>query len=106
RAGGRARGGRRAGGSGPRVVERFRKKRPPLIVRGVPPAAGPKLGLQKVKKGAADGEAWNEITIDAVAVFAPTVEEARTVARPLKGEQRAVGATPPVVTTEIVGFPL
>src|SRR5262249_34383647 len=78
-----------------RVVETLPKKRPPLIVRGVPPAAGPKLGLQKVKKGAADGEAWNEITIDAVAGVGPAVEEAGTGGGPVKGRQGAVRPTPP-----------
>jgi len=84
-----------------RVVAGVPVKRPPLIVRAVPPVDGPKLGLQKVKKGADCGEAWKAIKIVAEAVFEPTVAEARTVARPAPLEQRAVVAVPPCVTTEI-----
>ena len=42
-----------------RVVEASPKKRPPLIVREVPPVEGPKLGLQKVRNGETCGEGWN-----------------------------------------------
>jgi hypothetical protein len=78
-----------------RVVAGVPVKRPPLIVRVVPPVDGPKLGLQKVKKGADSGEAWKAIKIVAEAVFEPTVAEARTVAKPTPLEQRAVVAVPP-----------
>jgi hypothetical protein len=78
-----------------RVVEASPGKRPPLIVRGVPPVEGPKLGLQKVKKGATAGEGWNEMEMVAEPDCDPTEAFARTVARPTEVEQRAVVAVPP-----------
>jgi hypothetical protein len=86
-----------------RVVVVSPKKRPPLIVREVPPVEGAKLGLQKVRKGATAGEGWNAMPMVADAVCVPTVAVARTVARPAADEQRAVVAVPPVVMTEIRG---
>ncbi len=78
-----------------RVVEASPGKRPPLIVRGVPPVEGPKLGAQKVKNGATAGEGWNEMEMVADPVCDPTEAFARTVARPTEVEQRAVVAVPP-----------
>ena len=80
-------------------------KRPPLIVRVVPPVDGPKPGLQNVKNGATWGEGWKAIRMVAVADSVPTVALARTVARPGALEQSAVVATPPEVTTEITERP-
>jgi hypothetical protein len=84
-----------------RVVDGVPEKRPPLIVRVVPPVAGPKLGLQNVTKGPVFGAAWKAIVIVAVAEFEPTVALARTVASPTPEEHRAVVAAPDDVTTEI-----
>jgi hypothetical protein len=39
-----------------RVVVESPEKRPPWTIRVVPPSEGPKLGAQKVKKGATCGE--------------------------------------------------
>src|SRR6185369_143749 len=54
-----------------RVVVGSPKKRPPLIVSVVPPSGGPKLGAQKVKKGATCGEGWNAIWMVALPVSDP-----------------------------------
>ena len=88
-----------------RVVVGSPKKRPPLIVRVVPPSGGPKLGLQNVKKGATCGAAWKEIEIVAVPVSVPTVALARTLASPVPVEHRAVVAAPFWVTAEMSGSP-
>jgi hypothetical protein len=88
-----------------RVVVASPKKRPPLIVSEVPPVVGPKLGLQKVKNGALCGEGWNAMEMVAEPLCDPTVEFARTVARPAAAEQRAVVVVPPCVTVEIRGSP-
>jgi hypothetical protein len=87
------------------VVVASPKKRPPLIVSEVPPAVGPKLGLQKVKNGATAGEGWNAMEMVAEPDCDPTVAFARTVAKPAPVEQRAVVVVPPCVTTEIRGRP-
>jgi hypothetical protein len=88
-----------------RVVVGSPKKRPPLTVRVVPPAGVPKLGTQKVKKGATCGEGWNAIWMVAVPVSEPIVAVARTVASPAAVEQSAVMVVPPCVTTEMSGRP-
>jgi hypothetical protein len=88
-----------------RVVVGSPKKRPPLTTSVVPPAGGPKLGAQKVKKGATSGEVWNAIWMVAVPVSDPIVEVARTVASPAAVEQSAVVVVPPCVTTEMSGSP-
>jgi hypothetical protein len=87
-----------------RVVVGSPKKRPPLIVRVVPPTEGPKLGEQNVKNGATWGEGWNAIWMVPFRLR-PDRRGRPDGGEPFHGGTERGRGRPACVTTEISGSP-